>query len=76
MRQRSGDELKVVYVGQDLSMYDDLKQGFTHLYLQPCYDHSQNLEVNGQIAKETFGICMANPEWHLSIQTHKWLGVD
>ena len=37
IKQRTGDELKVVYCGQDLSMYDELKQGFVHHYLQPCY---------------------------------------
>ena len=37
IRQTSGHELKCVYVGQDLAMYDELKSGFDHLYLQPCY---------------------------------------
>ena len=27
IRQRSGNELKVVYCGQDLSMYDELRTG-------------------------------------------------
>ena len=37
IKQRSGDELKCVYVGQDLTMYDDLFEGFSHHFLQPCY---------------------------------------
>ena len=37
IKQRSGDELKCVYVGQDLTMYDDLIEGFSHHFLQPCY---------------------------------------
>ena len=32
IRQTEGDELKVVFVGQDLAMYDDLKSGFNHLF--------------------------------------------
>ena len=35
IKQRKGDELKVVYTGQDLSMYDNLKKGFENLFLQP-----------------------------------------
>ena len=30
IRQRSGHELKVVYCGQEIDMYDDLKSGFDH----------------------------------------------
>ena len=33
IKQRSGDELKVVYCGQGLDLYDELKQGFKHLSL-------------------------------------------
>ena len=36
IKQRTGDELKVVYCGQDLEMYDELKEGFHHLYIQPA----------------------------------------
>ena len=36
IRQRQGNELKVVYCGQELDMYDDFKDGFSHLFLQPC----------------------------------------
>jgi len=38
IKQREGNELKVVYLGQDLSLYDNLKKGFDNLFLQPCYD--------------------------------------
>ena len=48
IRQTVGDELKVVYVGQDLEMYDDLKSGFNHLFLQPCYIDTDTVEENGR----------------------------
>jgi len=76
IKQKEGDELKVVYVGQDLSMYDKLKQGFTNLFLQPCYDESKDVKFNGKNFKETFDIVVNNPGWNLSLQTHKWMGVD
>ena len=75
-RQRHGDELKCVYVGQDLSMYDDLKLGFTHHFLQPCYMENESVEWNGKNFALTETVVKENPTWRLSLQTHKWMGVD
>lgn len=76
IKQRTGDELKVVYCGQDLSMYDELKSGFDHHYIQPCYIHSESVEWNGRSFAVVEEIVKNNPEWRLSLQTHKWMGVD
>ena len=76
IKQRIGDELKVVYLGQDLSMYDELKDGFENLFLQPLYDEGQNTEWNGMSFHSTFEKVRNNPEWRLSLQTHKWMGVE
>lgn len=76
IKQRSGDELKVVYVGQDLEMYDDLKQGFDNLFLQPCYIESETVEWNGKNFSLTEDVVKANSEWRLSLQTHKWMQID
>ena len=76
IKQRSGDELKVVYVGQDLEMYDDLKQGFDNLFLQPCYIESESVEWNGKNFSLTEDVVKANSEWRLSLQTHKWMQID
>jgi len=75
IRQKTGDELKVVWVGQDLSMYDELRKGFDYHYLQPCYDESMGIEWNGKNFHQTYKIVKNAPEWSLSLQTHKWLGV-
>ena len=48
IKQRTGNELKVVYCGQDLSMYDEIKQGFEHHFLQPCYMEGESVEQNGK----------------------------
>nr|MBC8518735.1 radical SAM protein [Euryarchaeota archaeon] len=76
IRQRRGNELKCVYIGQELSMYDDLISGFDNLLLQPCYDHSKSVAWNGEKFAEVEEIVKQNPPWRLSLQTHKWMGVD
>jgi organic radical activating enzyme len=76
IKQTKGHELKVVYTGQDLSMYDELKKGFEHLYLQPCYNEALDAGANGQTFHSTFDLVMQNPGWNLSLQTHKWMGVE
>ncbi len=75
IKQRFGDELKCVYVGQSLSMYDELKQGFDHLYLQPCYMEHESVEWNGKSFSATEEIVKQHSGWRLSLQTHKWMGV-
>ena len=76
IKQRKGDELKCVYVGQDLTMYDELKLGFSNLYLQPCYLETKSVEWNGKNFSLTEAVVKDNPEWRLSLQTHKWMGID
>ena len=76
IKQKVGNELKCVNVGQDLAMYDDLKNGFDNLFLQPCYIDTESVEWNGRNFAETESLVKKNPEWRLSLQTHKWMGVD
>ena len=75
IKQRVGDELKCVYVGQSLSMYDGLKEGFDHLFLQPCYDENDTVERNGRTFALTEEVVKQHPDWRLSLQTHKWMGI-
>jgi len=76
IKQRNGDELKIVYCGQDLALYDDLKIGFKHHYIQPCYLENESVEHNGRCFSLVERIVKSNPGWRLSLQTHKWMGVD
>ena len=75
IRQRSGDELKVVYCGQSLEIYDELKEGFSHHFIQPCYIDSESVEQNGRSFQMVEKLVKDNPGWRLSLQTHKWMGV-
>lgn len=66
------DELKVVYLGQDLTQYKGITA--TYRYLQPCWvsDEAQcrrNMQATVQAV-------MNNPQWRLSLQTHRILGIQ
>ena len=65
------DELKVVYLGQDLSQYDSIEA--THRYLQPCWTDDENTRRRNLQA--TVQAVMDYPQWRLSLQTHRILGI-
>lgn len=75
IKQRTGHELKVVYVGQSLDMYNELKEGFEHHFIQPCYIESDSVEANGRSFSQVEELVKLNQGWRLSLQTHKWMGV-
>lgn len=65
-----GDELKLVYpqVGGDPEQYERLD--FSRFFLQPM--DGRELERNRRMAVE---YCLAHPQWELSLQTHKLIGI-
>jgi 7-carboxy-7-deazaguanine synthase len=66
----SGNELKLVYPqpGGEPERYADLD--FEQFFLQPM--DGLDRERNTQLA---LAYCLAHPQWRLSIQTHKLLGI-
>ena len=58
------DEVKVVYVGQDLMPYEQLSAA--HFFLQPCSCRN---------TAETVACVLAHPRWRLSLQTHKLISI-
>jgi 7-carboxy-7-deazaguanine synthase len=70
LRLTSGDELKLVFPqdGAPPHLFEGL--GFPRLLLQPM--DGPNLETNTRLAVE---YCLAHPQWRLSLQTHKYLGI-
>ena len=68
--QRSGDELKLVYpqAGADPAEFEPL--AFRHFFLQPMDGPSR--EANTELALR---YCLDHPQWRLSLQTHKFLGI-
>ena len=71
LRQRSGDELKLVYPQDQLWPEKVQALDFTHFLLQPLDDGSGGAK-HLQAAIE---YCLAHPKWRLSLQFHKILGL-
>lgn len=68
--QRRGDELKLVYPQDGLDPADYLSWSFKRFSLQPMDSPAQALN-----AQAAFEYCLSHPQWTLSLQTHKWIGV-
>lgn len=70
--QTTGNELKLVYpqteAGAQPERFADLQ--FDHFYLQPL--DNADLESN---TRQAVAYCLAHPQWKLSMQTHKVLGI-
>ncbi|ACK50375.1 radical SAM domain protein [Methylocella silvestris BL2] len=66
----AGSELKLVYPQDDL--LPDALSGlqFAHFWLQPM--DGANVDAN---TKAAVAYCLAHPDWRLSLQTHKLIGI-
>ena len=66
-----GSELKLVYPQAQAQPERFAQLDFQHFFLQP---------MDGILAKQntqaTVAYCMAHPQWRLSLQTHKVVGID
>jgi 7-carboxy-7-deazaguanine synthase (Cx14CxxC type) len=67
---RRGDEVKLVYPQErgEPARYSQLD--FRHFFLQPM--DGPRVADNTRLAVE---YCLANPQWRLSLQTHKMVGI-
>lgn len=77
---KRGQELKLVYEGQDLAFYED--SAFDHFYLQPKEIRTgrwgkgeRDEEATRREWERTAAAVMAHPRWKLSFQLHKVLGM-
>lgn len=65
------DELKVVYLGQDLAQYEDIEA--KHRFLQPCFvEDLEQRQANMQACVEAV---KSHPNWRLSLQVHRVLEI-
>ncbi|MDE6198861.1 MAG: 7-carboxy-7-deazaguanine synthase QueE [Muribaculaceae bacterium] len=70
------DELKVVYHGaeQDMTRFESIPiAGPNSRYLQPC--DVKTPETNERIISDAIEYIKRHPQWRLSLQTHKLLGI-
>ena len=69
--QRAGNELKLVYPQTGLAPEQCAGLEFDYRYLQPMDGPERDANTAAAVA-----FCKANPEWRLSLQTHKLIGID
>jgi 7-carboxy-7-deazaguanine synthase (Cx14CxxC type) len=65
-----GNELKLVYPQADAPPDRFARLAFDHFFLQPM--DGPDREANTQAAIQ---YCLAHPQWRLSLQTHKLIGI-
>ena len=68
--QQSGDELKLVFPQPDAMPEKYTGLAFDHFFLQPM--DGDSVDENTRLAID---YCMHHPQWRLSLQTHKTVGI-
>jgi 7-carboxy-7-deazaguanine synthase (Cx14CxxC type) len=73
LSQTSGHELKLVYPQSEAEAQPANFEAmdFEHFYLQPMDSPEREQNTRAAIA-----YCLEHPQWKLSLQTHKVLGID
>ncbi len=70
LRLRQGDELKLIFpqAGAEPERFEKLP--FRHFFLQPLDGPDRSAHTQGALR-----YCLSHPQWRLSLQTHKLLGI-
>jgi len=66
-----GNELKLVYPQRLAPPEHFINMQFEHFYLQPLDGQHADLSL-----RDCIQYCLQNPQWKLSLQTHKIMGID
>ena len=67
---KQGHELKIVYPQQEIKPEDFADYDFEHFYVQPMDSPTLNENL-----KNAIEYVKQNPQWKLSVQTHKQIGI-
>jgi 7-carboxy-7-deazaguanine synthase (Cx14CxxC type) len=70
LKQRCGNELKLLYPRQDLPPEKFTMLDFQHFFLQAVDEASE-----GKHLQAVVDYCLEHPQWRISLQTHKLLGL-
>jgi 7-carboxy-7-deazaguanine synthase len=70
LRITQGNELKLVYPQEGMDPAHFAGLNFEHFLLQPM-DGPRRVENT----KRALDYCLSNPQWRLSLQTHKFIGI-
>jgi 7-carboxy-7-deazaguanine synthase (Cx14CxxC type) len=68
--QSWGQELKLVYPQRDVDPARFAEMDFDRFYLQPLDGPDRDASTKAAMA-----YCLSHPQWRLSVQTHKYLGI-
>ena len=70
LRVRCGDELKLIYPQDGLDPNELTGLGFKHFWLQP-------MDGPDRVANTAAAVnyCLSHPQWRVSLQTHKLMGI-
>lgn len=73
LQQVAGNELKLIYPQTEREAQPEVFEHleFDHFFLQPM--DGPDVQEN---TRRTIDYCLQNPRWRLSVQTHKYLGID
>ena len=73
LQQVTGNELKLIYPQTEREAQPEVFEHleFDHFFLQPM--DGPDVQEN---TRRTIDYCLQNPRWRLSVQTHKFLGID
>lgn len=66
------DELKVVWLGQDLAQYDEIQANYR--FLQPCF--VEDMEQRAGNMQACIEAVKTYPNWRLSLQIHRVLQIQ
>lgn len=66
-----GNEIKLVYPQTENTPTQYESLDFEHFFLQPLDDINQLQNI-----RDCVEYCLSHPKWKLSLQTHKFIGID
>ncbi|WP_026971640.1 7-carboxy-7-deazaguanine synthase [Aliagarivorans marinus] len=75
LKQRSGHELKLIYPQAENDPQDFANMDFDNFYLQ-AKDETVLGGVANQNLQATLQYCLTHPQWRLSMQMHKIVGIE
>ncbi|MET1027898.1 MAG: 7-carboxy-7-deazaguanine synthase [Dongiaceae bacterium] len=70
LKQRRGQELKLVFPQDALDPTELTGLDFAHFWLQPMDGPARQANTDAAVT-----YCLAHPQWRLSLQTHKLIGI-
>ena len=70
LAQKRGDELKLVYPQKNAPPENFAALDFDHFFLQPMDGPEREANTRRAVA-----YCLAHPQWRLSLQSHKLIGI-